>query len=71
MEDFNFTAPDFGKNPIEYLKDVKAELKKVKWPTQKQMINSTLLVLIVSVVVGSILGLADYGFTQLFAKILG
>lgn len=70
MDDFNFTAPDFGKNPIKYLKDVKAELKKVNWPTKKQMLNSTILVIIVSIIVGSILGLADYSFTQLFSIIL-
>jgi preprotein translocase subunit SecE len=70
MEDFNFTTPDFGSNPIEYLKDAKAELKKVKWPTKKQAINSTILVIIVTIATGAFLGALDYGFSQVFAYLL-
>ena len=70
MDDFNFSAPNFGSSPIQYFKDAKAELKKVKWPTQKQIIDSTGLVLIISVLVGTLLGLSDYAFTQVFATLL-
>jgi len=70
MDDFTFSAPDFGSNPIQYIKDSKAELKKVKWPTKKQIIDGTILVIIISVVVGTLLGVSDYLFAQLFAVIL-
>lgn len=70
MDDFNFTTPDFGSNPIQYIKDAKSELKKVKWPTQKQIIDSTILVLVISFVVGLLLGAFDYAFAQLFTLIL-
>ena len=36
------------------LKDTKAELKKVVWPTGKQIVNNTLWVLILVIVVAAI-----------------
>lgn len=35
-------------------KDTKAELKKVVWPTKKQIVNNTLWVLILVIVVSAI-----------------
>jgi preprotein translocase subunit SecE len=48
-----------------YIKETKAEMSHVNWPTKNQTINFTLLVIAVSVVVALILGLSDYVFTQL------
>ena len=36
------------------LKDTKAELKKVVWPTKKQIVNNTLWVLVLVIVVAAI-----------------
>lgn len=36
------------------IKDTKAELKKVVWPTKKQVINNTLTVIILVIVVSAI-----------------
>ncbi|MBQ8042684.1 MAG: preprotein translocase subunit SecE [Clostridia bacterium] len=36
------------------LKDTKAELKKVVWPTKKQIINNTLWVLVLVIVVSAV-----------------
>ena len=36
------------------LKDTKAELKKVVWPTRKQIINNTLWVLVLVIVVSAV-----------------
>ena len=48
---------------IEYLKEVKAELKNVTWPTKNQTIYATVAVLAVSVLVAYYLGLLDYLFS--------
>lgn len=48
-----------------YIKETKAEMSHVNWPTKNQTINFTLLVVGVSVLVALILGLSDYVFTQL------
>ena len=36
------------------LKDTKAELKKVVWPTKKQIINNTVWVLVLVIVVSAV-----------------
>lgn len=70
MPEIEFTAPDFGGNLIEYFKQVKSELKKVEWPTKKQVIKSTSLVLTVSILVGAFLGGLDLIFTQVFGLLI-
>ena len=48
---------------IELIKETRAELKHVSWPTRKQTINATALVIGLSVVVALILGLFDWLFS--------
>lgn len=45
---------------IQYLKDSKTELKKVVWPSKKETINLTLLVIFISLGVALFLGLIDW-----------
>jgi preprotein translocase subunit SecE len=42
-----------------------AELKKVVWPTRREAVRLTIIVLIVCVAIGIFLGSIDYGFTKL------
>ncbi len=51
---------------IEYLKDTKAEVKHVSWPTKDQTISYTVLVIILSVTVALFLG----AFDAIFRKVL-
>ncbi|PIZ98952.1 MAG: preprotein translocase subunit SecE [Candidatus Komeilibacteria bacterium CG_4_10_14_0_2_um_filter_37_10] len=51
---------------IQYLKDSRAELRKVAWPTKQETIKHTLLVIGVSLGMAVILGAADFLFTYLF-----
>lgn len=55
------------KNSLRFFKDVRAELKKVIWPTREQLTNYTVTVLGACLVVGIVLWLADLGFSQLAA----
>ena len=47
---------------IQFLKEAKAELMKVNWPTKQQTINYTLLVIGISIAVAAFLGSLDYFF---------
>ncbi len=42
------------------------ELKKVTWPTRREALRLTLLVLIISGTIGAILSVIDIGFAELF-----
>ena len=60
----------FLKKIITFLKETKVELKKVNWPTRKQSIKYTLIVIGVSLVVAIFLGGLDFLFTWLISKFL-
>jgi preprotein translocase subunit SecE len=47
---------------IEYIKEVKSEMKNVTWPTRNQAVFFTLAVLIISVAIAYYLGFFDYVF---------
>jgi preprotein translocase SecE subunit len=49
----------------DYIKDTRAEMKHVSWPTRSQAIVYTLLVIGVTVATGLLLALFDYGFTYI------
>ncbi len=55
---------------VTFLKEVKVELKKVNWPTRKQTIKYTLIVIGVSLAVAVFLGGLDFLFTWLVTKFL-
>ena len=50
---------------FRFFGDVIAELKKVVWPTRQEAIRLTIMVLIVCIIIGVFLSLADWGFTHL------
>ena len=56
------------KRIVRFFKDVKAELKKVTWPTKKQAIRNTVVVLVFLVVIGLFVFLLDLLFQGVFGK---
>ena len=56
---------------IQFLKEVRVELKKVVWPTRKDTIGSTSVVLVVVIIVSVFLGLVDLGLSRLIRIVLG
>lgn len=59
-------------NPISrFFKEVKSEMKKVVWPTKKQVIKSTLIVIAVVVLIGVVIWGLDLLFGFGLDKIVG
>ena len=54
----------------KWLKDMKSELKKVQWPTWKQTLNNTLIVIAFCVVIGVCIWLFDLVATHLFSALI-
>jgi preprotein translocase subunit SecE len=55
---------------INYLKETRAELRKVHWPTQQEARTLTLVVLAVTVAMAALLGFLDFVFAWLMAGII-
>ena len=59
-----------GGGTLRYVRESWAELKKVEWPGQPQLIQGTVVVLIACLIVGVYLFLADQAFKRLVQHIL-
>jgi preprotein translocase subunit SecE len=57
------------KSRFAFIRDIYDELRKVVWPTRREAIRLTLMVLAVCVSVGIFLGALDYGFSELITKV--
>jgi preprotein translocase subunit SecE len=42
--------------------DIISELKKVTWPSRREVMNLTVVVIVVALLLGAVLGTADLGF---------
>ena len=66
------------KNKKHFFKDFKAELKKVIWPTPKQLISSTIAVIVIVLITSAIVfvldlafdGMNNYGINKMKAKLV-
>ena len=65
------TKTNFLNKTIQFLREVKIELKKVTWPSRKQTIGSTVVVLILVLLISLFLGVVDMGLSQLIRVVLG
>jgi len=55
--------------PVNFLKEVKAELGKVSWSNRQELLGSTMVVIVATAIVATYIGIIDVFLTQLL-KIL-
>ena len=59
------TAPREPRTkPREFVREVNAELRKVAWPTRKETINLSIIVLVFLVLMTALISAMDWGFTK-------
>ena len=56
---------------IRFLIEAKVELKRVTWPTPKQTLASTTVVIVIVFIIALFLGIIDYVLAKLVKFILG
>jgi preprotein translocase subunit SecE len=56
---------------IQFLRDSRMELKKVKWPTRKELLASTSMVVILVLAIALFLGIIDLVLLRIITKIVG
>jgi preprotein translocase subunit SecE len=54
----------------EFVREVLAEFRKVTWPNRQELVNSTTVVIVVTVVLAFFLGGVDIGLTKIVERIL-
>ena len=59
-----FLAVNGGK-AVDFLIMTEAELRKVSWPTRRQLRQQTLVVIVVTVIFGAVIQIADWIFVQM------
>ncbi len=55
---------------LQFLREVRVEFKKVTWPSRKQTVGSTVVVLILVLIISAFLGVIDIGLSSLMDLIL-
>jgi preprotein translocase subunit SecE len=54
----------------QFLREVKVELKKVTWPSRKETMASTAVVLILVIIIAAFLGVVDIGLTKFISFLI-
>jgi preprotein translocase subunit SecE len=54
----------------EFVKEVLIEFRKVTWPSRQELLNSTAVVIVVTVVLAFFLGGVDIGLARIVERIL-
>ena len=49
---------------IGFLNEVKVELSKVSWSTRKELVGSTIVVIVITLIMGIFIGLLDLVLSQ-------
>ena len=55
----------------QFFKEVRSELTKVTWTTREELIYSTLIVILVSIVLSVFIGIVDVALSNLAAMLMG
>jgi preprotein translocase subunit SecE len=55
---------------LQFLREVRVELKKVAWPSRKQAMGSTIVVIVLVLLVSFFLGIVDIGLSSLIKAVL-
>lgn len=63
------TGGGFMQKPIQFLRDVRLELKKVSWPTRSEVISTTVVVMIAVVFFSAFLWVVDNLLELFFSQL--
>jgi len=55
---------------LSFLSEVRAELKKITWPSRDELVGSTIIVCILVLVFAAILGGMDVAFSSLIKQLI-
>ncbi len=62
---------DRAKGVFQFIREVRTELSKVSWPTNKELVSYTGVVGLAVIIVCALIWVCDTAFAKLFRLILG
>jgi len=54
-----------------FLREVRAELRKVSWPTWDDLRRSTLIITVIVIIIGIVIGVMDFLFSKILIDFFG
>ncbi|MDQ1240439.1 MAG: preprotein translocase subunit SecE [Thermodesulfobacteriota bacterium] len=61
---------EFAETTIQFFREVKVELQKVTFPTRQETVGSTLVVLVLTMIIGVYLGFSDWALARIVQVLL-
>jgi preprotein translocase subunit SecE len=55
--------------PVQFVREVRGELRKVAWPTRPEVVNYSIIVLVAVVLLTAYVAALDYGFGEVLLKL--
>lgn len=74
MSDFptqDVSTPEKAGGPFGFIEQVREELRKVIWPTKVEVAKMSVLVIVVTILVGALVVAMDFGFGKLALWMFG
>ena len=65
-----FSIKEKFESAKQFLREVKTELKKVTWPSRKDTLSGTIVVLVAVFIIAIFLGIVDSGLSNLIKELL-
>jgi len=56
---------------VDFLREVKTELSKVSWPSRNELIGSTTVVIIITLILAAFTGVIDFILSIILSRLLG
>lgn len=61
----------FVQKTSVFIRDVRAEMRKVSWPSWEDLRQSTVVITIIVIIIGLVIGLMDWLFAKLLIDFFG
>lgn len=67
---YQWLVHDAKGQVVQFLRDVRSELRKVTFPSRKETLASTIVVVVVVFIIAVYLGIVDFGLSLVLSSIL-
>jgi preprotein translocase subunit SecE len=57
------------QKPVNFIREVKAELGKVSWSSRRELLGSTMVVIVITLLMALFIGIVDWGLAALLRRI--